>query len=150
MLKALSSAILAGTILLLGDIAVADCARYVVQPIQHLSVTQVGRLAEKQIQSTSEATAILWRFDVEDRSMKNGLSAAAFFLVTTGDIGAKPVGAIIWANSSADASLENDSAKGFKIAIDSSTEGCTPVMVPVRIMRDSSVVVGKTKLGRIQ
>lgn len=150
MLKVLSLSILAGTILLLGDVAVAGCTRFDVQPIQHLSVTQVSRLAEKQIQSTSEVTAILWRFDVEDRSIKNGLSAAAFLLVTTGDIGAKPVGAIIWANGNADASLGNDSAKGFEIAIDSSTDGCTSVMIPVRILRDSSVVVGKTKLGRIQ
>jgi hypothetical protein len=126
------------------------CTVVEVEPVRGLTVQQVGQLATQQLQTNAQHTALLWSFDVEDRPKKRSMMAVAFLLISTGDIGGQPIGALIWSSESTGAKLVKDTHGGFEIILGDATQGCSKTTVSIGVSDNGTVVADKKSLGQVQ
>jgi hypothetical protein len=128
----------------------SSCKPPVVEPVHELSVQKIGQLARQQSQSTSQYTVVLWNFDLEGGPRRGTMSAVAFVLVSTGDLGSEPVAAIIWMDEpTGGATLQKDGSDGFKIALGGARTNCTQSAVSIRMRADGVITADSTILGQL-
>ena len=127
------------------------CKSILVEPTRALTVQQIGQLADRKVSSAARFTVMLWRFDVEDRPRKGDLRGVAFILVTNGDLGGRPVGAVIWAAEpeSADFQVESD-RDVVRISVRTARGTCTQTPVSIRVAADGVVSADSIVLGRME
>ena len=126
------------------------CESVVVEPVRALSVQQVGQLASRQTQSNSAYTALLWSFDVEDRPRRQGMTSIGFLLVSTGDLGAQPVGALIWVSKLVNAQLQKNTEDGFNIVVGDAGATCSQSIVSIHVLADGTVLADSKNLGKVK
>ncbi len=127
------------------------CKSVLVEPTRALTVQQIGQLADRTVSSASRFTVMLWSFDVEDRPRKGGLRGVAFVLVTNGDLGAKPVGAVIWAAEPEGADFQTESDRDVvRISVRTARSTCTQTPVSIRVATDGVVSADAVVLGKIE
>jgi hypothetical protein len=125
------------------------CVAPSIEPVQSLTTQQVGQLATHQVQTSGQHSAVLWSFDEEDRPRRGAKIALGFLLVSTGDIGSQPVGALIWTDRSARAVLKGAS-DGFVIEFANTDRKCADVISAIHVRVDGTVVADDRPLGRLK
>lgn len=138
------------TLALAGNASAAPCANFKMEPVESLTVQQIGQLANPLVKSAGQYTLVLRVFDPEDRPHRGDMQAAAFLLVGTGDIGEIPVGALIWSTEAVELKLETLSTGGFKITGARFDQSCSPATLAIRVIADGNVMSGEQKLGRVR
>jgi hypothetical protein len=126
------------------------CVPPSIEPVNELTTQQVGQLAAHQAQSSGQYGAVLWSFDDEDHPQRGTEIAIAFLLVSTGDIGSKPVGALIWANKAVGAVLKAGALNEFVVEFASPDERCAGTRAAIRLQPDGTVMADKRRLGQVK
>ena len=132
------------------DAVAGACGVVAVEPVRALSVQRIGQLASHQVQATSDYTVLLWSFDVEGRPTRGSMRAVAFVLVSRGDLGDVPVGAIIWTDSPGPTTVQAYNGAGFPIVIGDDGASCVAPKILFSIGTDGTVSVGSKRLGQIK
>jgi hypothetical protein len=128
----------------------SECAVPTFEPVQTLTTQQVGQLANHQVQSSGQHSVLLWSFDEEDRPARGAKVALAFLLVSTGDIGGAPVGALIWADGSLRALLKVGARNDLAIEFVDLHRKCANTSAAIRVQADGTVMAGGQRLGQLK
>jgi hypothetical protein len=126
------------------------CVTPSIEPVQALTTHQVGQLASHQMQSSGQHSAVLWSFDEEDLPRQGKKVALAFLLVSTGDIGGEPVGALIWTDRSLRAVLKPGTPNEFVVEFVDADRKCTETSTVIRVQADGTVMANSQRLGQLK
>jgi hypothetical protein len=125
------------------------CPAGLIESVDGLTTQQIGQLANHEMQSTAEYAVVLWTFDPEDAPRKESKIAIGFLIVSRGDIGDVPVGALIWSSEPANLKLTKSRDGGFDIHFSSSSNDCLPSVVTVRVQANGVVKASERVLGKL-
>ena len=138
------------TLVLAGNASATPCVNFKIEPVESLTVQQIGQFASTLVQSAGQYTVVLRMFDPEDRPSRGDMQAAGFLLVGRGDIGEVPVGALIWSSGPIVLQLETVPTGDFRIMGGRFDDVCTPVGLKVGVHADGMVFVDQQEIGKVR